>query len=115
MTDKEIKEEFSKYDLDLYSRWSVGDGIQHVLPPLSLDKNLGMLKIKDKEYTRVDFRLFAHEGLIFFHEFLSDKKYGFDIKDISLDKIYFRVTGSKGVIWTRLPLKSSDNLLSYFQ
>ena len=53
-------------------------------------------------------------GLIIFHKLLSDQKFGFDIDYISQDKIYFRVDGEKGVVWTRLSLGTIDDLLSSF-
>ncbi|ADY28756.1 hypothetical protein [Cellulophaga lytica] len=110
-----MNKHFEKNDLDVtYSRWNVGSGTEYVLPPLSLDKKLMILKIKDGEYTRIDFKLFEFNDLLIFHDLLSDQKYGFDIDDIGLDKIYIRVQNGKGAIWTRLPLKPSDDLLKHF-
>ncbi len=43
-----MNKHFENNDLDVtYSRWNVGNGTEYVLPPLSLDKKLMILKIKD--------------------------------------------------------------------
>lgn len=108
------KEFFENNGLDIYSRWQVTDNIQHILPPLSIDKDLMMLKIKDGNYTKVDFRIIKIESSLFFHELLSNNKYWFDISDINLDKIYFYVIEGKGTIWTRLSLNTFDDLMQYY-
>ncbi len=110
-----MNKHFENNDLDVtYSRWNVGNGTEYVLPPLSLDKKLMILKIKDGEYTRIDFKLFEFNDLLIFHDLLSDQKYGFDIDDIALDKIYLRVQNGKGVEWKRLSIESIDDLLKHF-
>tara|TARA_R110002050_G_scaffold57366_1_gene128727 strand:- start:1305 stop:1652 length:348 start_codon:yes stop_codon:yes gene_type:complete len=115
MSREEIIEIFNTNELDNYSRWNVGNGVQHVLPPLILDKKLRMLKINGDNYSRIDFMLTEFNGFIFFLDLFSEGQYGFDIDDISQDKIYFRLDGSKGVVWTRLSIGTIDDLLSYFQ
>lgn len=114
MTDKEVKTIFEKYDLDGYSKWNTGNGEQCVLPPLKLNTELLLIKIKEGKNTSSAFRLIMSNGLIVFHETLSGRLFGFDIDDISQDKIYFRVNDEQGVVWTRLSLESTDDLLSYF-
>lgn len=107
---------FKETDLEYnYSRWNVENGVQHILPPLSLDKDLVMIKIKDGNFTKVDFRIIEFNGLLLFQELLSDRKYGFDISDVNLDKIYFRVQNDQGVIWTRLLIESIDDLMHYYR
>lgn len=115
MTEKEVKEIFEKYELDGYSRWNIGNGEQYVFPPLGLNTDLRLIKIKEDNYTRIDFRLLLSNGLIVFYETMSGRIYGFDIDYINQDKIHFLVDGEKGVVWTRLSIESIDDLLSYFQ
>jgi hypothetical protein len=115
MREREVKEIFNKHDLDGYSRWNVGNGEQYVLPPLMLNTDLRIIKIKEDNLTRIDFRLVLSNGLIVFHETLSGRLFGFDIDYINQDKIHFLVDGEKGVVWTRLSLGTIDDLLSSFQ
>jgi hypothetical protein len=114
--EQEIEKKLKEFDLDTdYSKWKIGDNIEYILTPFSLNSKLQMIKIKEGNPSRIDFKLLKHNNLIIFHELLSDLKYGFDITDINLDKIYFRVPHSDNVvIWKKLLTESTNDLLKYF-
>lgn len=102
---KEVKW-FENTDLDCnYTRWQIDNITTYTLPPLSIGKELRMIKNKKGIITGVDFKLFVFkQEFLIFHELITEKKYGFDTSEILSGKIYFRLETGQVQTWKKIPL-----------
>lgn len=111
MTDKELllNSEFSIAIKVLKSKSRV-----IVLPFITgFDIVLTAVNVYETELTKTDFMLIESNEKIIFKNLFTGLCFGFDINDISLDKIYFRYENGRCETFEVIDLKESGDLQQY--